>query len=504
MLMSFAKPIPWRVARWALSAALLSNLGPVDAARQEVHVGLLTMEEHASQRSSVSGTRSVETLPFLDMLARKDPLAEYLVRKCVGEYAKDWIGLNVRVGPLSSNYTGLSAQEMVDTVQEFYRLEDLLAARRQDRGLSDGWRRFFSSNVTAWTGEQAKTREKLKAVGFDIDTSLKYCQQGWTEEAHRCMIEKACPSNSQRGYCTVTQGWVRQRLDAKDSIVHLQAWRSWHSKKTLLEKQLAEKIAILTEQLESQRYQWKKMKKSCIADFELQRARIKDRIEAELSATEKVGDNCEETPGSMCPEGTFATTQRRWKMGAGVGAASTTYLIGKFTIYPGSIAAATALFGASLGAVVGFIAAGPISGLVAFAVGYWAARGPMECACFPRKCKYNDTADACQLEGHDKVSSNPFSTTLPMVGMKCVLSYNERRKCSLQQCASGDYGYALPSTEAFFGTLGPKEQGLYNCLSASPSELGTLAYAETLPEGESNTVAGRSSVYLRLLGTAEA
>merc|ERR1719210_2644164 len=105
---------------------------------------------------------------------------------------------------------------------------------------------------------------------------------------------------------------------------------------------------------------------------------------------------------------------------------------------PAALAAGTAL-GGPIGAGTAFAAYSVVGTSTGFALGFWASRGPLECACFPRRCSFNDAKNTCQLELHDVPSENPFSTMLPMPGMKCAPSYKSENTCNLQQCVHEDY-----------------------------------------------------------------
>jgi len=264
------------------------------------------------------------------------------------------------------------------------------------------------------------------------------------------------------------------------------------------EKKLWSEIAIVTKQIKLLGYSWTQEKKRCRKLLAEETESIHDRISTELSAGKVMEKTCVEDPAKMCPEGNYATTSRRWYPVRGAAAWGTVALISKFTLLPASVAVGGAL-GGPAGATAGFAVGSVASPLLGAAVGFWASRGKQECACFPRSCSFSQSSGKCQLETHDMVSKNPFSTVLPMHGMKCAVSYKKEDVCSLQQCAHADYKPAIVGKKVF-GTIGRQGVALHNCVSLNGRETGSLARASQLANGQNNTIEERNKIYVSLLG----
>merc|ERR1719436_1731583 len=81
-------------------------------------------------------------------------------------------------------------------------------------------------------------------------------------------------------------------------------------------------------------FKWTKNKKSCRKLLKKEVDRIHNRTVSELSAGEEVDGVCQEAPGKMCPEGTYATTKRRFYLFRGAAVWASAALICKFTLVP--------------------------------------------------------------------------------------------------------------------------------------------------------------------------
>uniref|UniRef100_A0A7S2DL31 Uncharacterized protein n=1 Tax=Alexandrium andersonii TaxID=327968 RepID=A0A7S2DL31_9DINO len=216
----------------------------------------------------------------------------------------------------------------------------------------------------------------------------------------------------------------------------------------------------------------------------------------ELSAAEEdSADVCREKKDQMCPEGTFATTARRWNQVAGAAAAGSTFLVAKLTLLPLG-ATIGGIAGGPPGATAGFFIANALVAPLAITAGYLASRGPEECACFPRECSFDATQGMCRLDSSEESpSKNIFSNQLPMSGMKCALKYKKDNECSLQQCTAEDYAREALGQAEVFGIVGQHAANLYNCLSTSGSQSDTLAAVAVLPGGVNNTIAARNKIF---------
>jgi len=428
---------------------------------------------------------------------------ELLVRECVAARAMDWPELHTRLGlrmPENKNTT----DSPIDLVIQVFKFKDKIKASQANHKLN--WL-FKDDGTKAWEAEEEKAATQLLGYQFDFDTAFDRCAKGMTDLSYQCMIDSACPSHT--ADCKSLADSVRRRIDVRDLVEHLRDMRSWYHDYGKDEAYLWKEVKQMDKALKDGKYSWTATKKSCRKRLDAEVDAIKKRVLGELSAGEEQADGaCHEKAGMMCPEGTYATTQRRWNKVAGAGTFGTVYLIGKFTILPLGTLLGTAVAGPA-GASLGFLAANCLVLPLASATGYWASRGPMECACFPRECVYNNETDTCGLHAPDeeKATKNPWGDKLPMTGMKCAprsratwhgKTPNED-ECDLQQCTHEDYSYAISRKTDLWGTAGPKGRGIYNCLTTSLSPAGMLAIAPAFPDGRPNTIAERNKIFTEVI-----
>jgi hypothetical protein len=428
---------------------------------------------------------------------------ELLVRECVAARAMDWSELHTRLDLTMPNDEQVT-DSPIDLVIEVFKLKDKIKASLASHKLN--WL-FKDDGTKEMEKEEERAAKKLLGFQFDFDTAFDRCAKGMDDMAYQCMVDSACPNHT--ADCKSLEDSVKRRIDARDLVEHLRDMRSWYHDYGQDEANLWKEVERLDEALKDAKWKWTDNKHSCRKRIDAEVEAIKQRVIDELSAGEEQEDGaCHEKADMMCPEGTYTTTQRRWNHVAGAGTFGTVYLIGKFTILPLGTMIGTAIAGPA-GAFAGMVAANCLVFPLASATGYWASRGPMECACFPRECVYNNETETCALHAPDeeKATKNPWGDKIPMAGMKCAprsqaLWHGGRpseEECDLQQCNHEDYTHTISGKTDIWGTAGSKGRGIYNCLTFSQSPAGMLAIAPTLPDGRPNTIEERNKIFTEVV-----
>jgi hypothetical protein len=445
-----------------------------------------------SVRHAVSVRPQVEEFKFTDQAhgpkTASDVETTILVRECIAARANDWPDLHERLGlnmPKEDEHVTDSPVELVKTI---FHLEDLVASRAAARSQFQAafhWN-YFSSSMKQWAAEEKQAEAALHSYRFDYDTAKERCAKGSTDLAYDCMAR----IGSMYGLADS----VKRRIDARDLSEHLGRMSSKYIPDAVA---LTKEIAKLDKVLKTGNYQWTRAKKSCRKLLAEEVKAIQQRVLNELSAGEAQEDGaCHEKEDKMCSEGTYTTNQRRWNHKAGAAAFSAGYLISKFTLMPLGGAIGTAIMGPA-GAVVGALAANAFVAPLATGAGFWASRGPLECACFPRECIYSNETKTCVLDApaEETATKNPFGNKLPMAGMKCALNYKSEDECELQQCSQEDYSQTISHKSNLWGIAGHKGKNLYNCLAVSQSPSGMLAVSPTLLDGKPNTIEERNKLF---------
>lgn len=419
----------------------------------------------------------------------KDPITDYMVRRCVEARASDWLKLHERLGlPEPQGPEPFSVSELVDRRMQLMDARDF---RKSSRGklasfVHGDW---SSSSVQAWKKDKAEIDKNLSAWGFSYHAALHRCQLGANDESYECMKESIprcwnCPFDLE------LLNSVKLRLDLKDLLAH-------PGSKTE-KKDLKARVKVVDNIFKEKYYNWKESKNKCQQDMLNERKEIELRIKSELSAGEKNDKDgvCAEKPNKMCPEGTYVTTKRRRDAIKGATAATTTYIFGKLVMTPLGVLAGTAVAGPG-GGVPGALMAGSVASWLVAAAGYWGSLGPKECACFMRDCAFDEEQGSCRMVNNDESpSKNPFATKLPMAGTKCDLKYKSKNECAVTQCGIEDFKPAIGSD--LFGIVGNTTTGVYNCLSKTGSQSGALTLEAHLPRGKVNNIEERIKLFSEL------
>jgi hypothetical protein len=302
------------------------------------------------------------------------------------------------------------------------------------------------------------------------------------------MVDRASEDNKKR---------VHLRIDSRDAQENFKSSRGWFTWKSKDEKNLDKDVYRLYRELKSSGYDWKTNKEECTSMLDAKINATKERVSEELGAGKETEDGCIELDDKMCPEGTFATTQRRWNTMKGGTVSSAILLVGKLTILPAFTAIGSAAGPA--GSFAGYIAANALIFPAAAAFGYMASRGPLECACFPRTCEFSNTTRTCGFSSEDGATKNPFGDKLPMSGMKCAMQYKKEDACGLQPCSVEDLSMPMSGYPSLFGIVGYQGTDLYNCIAVDQTAYSALATKETFPDGRKNNIEERNKLFEEIL-----
>jgi hypothetical protein len=382
-----------------------------------------------------------------------------------------------------SNYTPY------ELVEQVFRLDELIAEREAVRsGIRHFGRGFFSSRLKDWTAKKEKALNDLYGYRFSYDTAFRRCKEGKTQLAYQCMEDAASGDNKMK---------VRQRIDLRDAQESYKGSRGWFTWRTDVEAIIAANVDRLYYELKDGGYDWKQNKKECTSMLDAKINATKERVSEELGAGKETEEGCLEADDKMCPEGTFATTQRRWNQVKGGAVSGTILLVGKLTVLPAFTTIGSAAGPA--GSFAGYIAANALIFPAAAAFGYLASRGPLECACFPRTCEYSNTTGTCGFSSEDGSSKNPFGDKLPMSGMKCAMQYKKEDECGLQPCSVEDLSMPMPGYPSLFGIVGYQGKDLHNCIAVDQSAYSALATKETFPDGRKNSIEERNKLFEEIL-----
>jgi len=114
------------------------------------------------------------------------------------------------------------------------------------------------------------------------------------------------------------------------------------------------------------------------------------------------------------------------------------------------------------------------------------------CRCFENSCELDHETDTCVMST-SAASSNPYQG-LPYPGQKCVRSATG---CAMQLCSESDFKEGS-GEDGFFGSLGVKSAGVFNCLSLGGDSQQTLISLEKLPSEVENSAASRTELYKKM------
>lgn len=451
--------------------------------------------------AEIDSEDDVDNLESLDMFEPSQSRYSYLVQRgCVRARAKQWDQLwhytQSLTPPVYPNINR-SKEEIVLTIwDEMDKISEHESHLKGYFVITRQIKRIRSSNRAKWQENIVALTDELQADGFDYDTAASRCAKGFTDEMYDCMIQKGLKIDQQTGEL------VQGRLAAEELLAHDYAiWHDPLSKKQQLSALKEARRQAIKKKGYSYTYTMKDCKK--LVSESKSGAEYMEHAMRELSVgeTDPATELCREKEGTMCPEGTAPTTQRRLDAYKGAKHASIAFVAAKaaFVVGFGVAGLFTGGLAAALGGVlVGFASpfAVPISG----AVGFWSSIGPLECACFLRTCAYDDVTDMCEMQPDSLglPSRNPYGLSLPYAGTTCSMVYKSNNTCSFQDCSYQDYAANLNDGDGSLqGTLGRHGQALHNCLSTEGGPGSSLSFVLTLPSGVDNTPEARNEIFRR-------
>lgn len=470
-----------------------------------------------------------------------NPVLDIYQRACLMERASDFSDVHERLGidmPIwKDERNGSTVAEEVITlerkdrsqigphlrklVEEIISLEDLKEHREAGRNKLQAWFHWdsWSSKVTEWDSKIQQKKEEALGLGFSYEGAKERCDKGYDTHCYNCMMINA-PTRAgslmdPRVAChspSACQDKIKRRLDIRDIMAHPMS----DERSAALWKEAEE----IKSSLKLQGYDWYNQKWYCKKAMERQADEVKKRTVSELKAARSHdnGDGtCAEVSNMTCPPGTYATTQRARDAAKTAAAFTGTYIFGKVVITPalalaGAAMAADFALTAGTGTIIGTLAGGCVGSWLSLAAGYFAGLGPLECACFPRTCGFDNITKSCAMVSEDESpTKNPYAKLLPIAGSKCVLEYKSENQCINTHCDDPDFkdthasfpklnseGFLLPR---IFGKIGRHGKETFNCLSTNGDSTGSLMFSDTIHYAP-NTVEERLKLYSKIINSS--
>lgn len=411
-------------------------------------------------------------------------------------------------------------------LQQMYVAEDRLEVHGRRwfcPGCTTSHMNFNEESVSLKRQFFAKAVDELD---FNVDGATALCEAEGKQPdkmlVRQCILEKERRRITERkGGRRVSEAlqtllwqiWLAE--DERVAKYHLGEW-SWETHGTGLQHWLGrDKDAVKIAKLRSGA-------KALGYDESLRLQECKDQLEAmgeqseqyllERVVKETTGacqgdvENCDETPGAYCPEGTACDCARTSTPERGQKAFNMVF----FVISPVTVALISGVAGYATGgasAIPGAIwSAGWFPDWIpaAIAMVAFSRNWFPECACIEKTCAaVEGVCKMVQTSPTMKASSNPFAD-LPLSGHKCatpVTPGSSKSACELRVCededvlAQGD-GLGNP----YFGRVGRFGRDLLNCANTQRTRGSLVGVLPRLPGDQDNTPAARVEFYRKYFG----